>query len=91
MAGRPLRNRGKGSLWYKKCLGAGFRCGICHRVFAFEELTRDHIIPKSIGGSNRPSNIRPLCAPCNGRRGAPNAMRTESPPKRREFLPWWET
>lgn len=32
-------------------------------------LTKDHILPKSLGGSNKPSNLRVLCRPCNLKRG----------------------
>lgn len=35
----------------------------------------DHIIPRSIGGSNRLSNLRGSCLPCNRRRENPR-MRT---------------
>ncbi len=32
-------------------------------------LTIDHILPKSKGGSNKLSNLRPMCSLCNSKRG----------------------
>jgi 5-methylcytosine-specific restriction endonuclease McrA len=32
-------------------------------------MTRDHIIPRSLGGSNDNANLRVGCSPCNGARG----------------------
>jgi hypothetical protein len=32
-------------------------------------MTRDHIIPKSYGGSDSVKNLRPACDTCNGQRG----------------------
>ncbi|MGI8462580.1 MAG: HNH endonuclease [Solirubrobacterales bacterium] len=32
--------------------------------------TVDHVIPVSKGGNDAPSNLRPMCAACNGRKGA---------------------
>ena len=29
----------------------------------------DHITPIAAGGTDHPSNLRALCAPCNGRKG----------------------
>ncbi len=41
-------------------------------------MTRDHIIPKSLGGMDAVENLRPACEVCNGRRGnevSPEDMR----------------
>jgi hypothetical protein len=32
-------------------------------------MTRDHIIPRSLGGSDAVQNLRPGCEDCNGARG----------------------
>lgn len=32
-------------------------------------FTRDHIIPKSLGGTDDNENLRPACSPCNAKRG----------------------
>lgn len=32
-------------------------------------MTRDHIKPKSLGGSNGLTNSQPMCSPCNGKKG----------------------
>lgn len=32
-------------------------------------MTKDHIVPVSRGGSDDPSNLRTMCAPCNHVRG----------------------
>lgn len=41
---------------------------ICLACGAQENLTADHVIPLSCGGSNDISNIQPLCGPCNSRK-----------------------
>jgi hypothetical protein len=41
------------------------RCRYCHIK---SNLTRDHIIPKSRGGSNERKNIQILCDYCNHRK-----------------------
>ncbi len=43
------------------------KCQLCG---ATQALTRDHIIPVSLGGSDDPMNLQPLCHPCNTAKGA---------------------
>jgi 5-methylcytosine-specific restriction endonuclease McrA len=42
----------------------------CLRCGAHENLSADHVVPLSLGGSNAISNIQPLCVPCNTVKGA---------------------
>jgi hypothetical protein len=42
--------------------------GRCLRCGATEDLTVDHIFPRSIGGTHAPTNLRTLCRPCNSAR-----------------------
>lgn len=42
-----------------KCLGCG----------QFKQLEADHVVPLSVGGSNRIDNIQPLCRSCNAKKG----------------------
>lgn len=44
------------AFWGNRCVGCG----------AEDNLTIDHTIPLSCGGTNWPANIRPLCRRCNG-------------------------
>lgn len=46
----------------------GYRCGYCGHKFHADELTLDHIFPKSKGGSNSWDNLVSCCAPCNRRK-----------------------
>ena len=47
-----------------------FYGGRCLRCGSREQITVDHVVPLSLGGSNAISNIQPLCEACNGLKGA---------------------
>lgn len=46
-----------------------FRCFYCDRQLSRQKKTRDHVIPKSRNGSNRPNNIVDSCRDCNCLKG----------------------
>jgi 5-methylcytosine-specific restriction endonuclease McrA len=47
-------------------------CGICKQGCQLSDASRDHIVPKSHGGSSSQSNLRLAHMECNMRRGAPD-------------------
>ena len=51
---------------YAKCNG---RCGICGSPVNFDDMTVDHIIPLSRGGTNAMDNLRLACRTCNRSKG----------------------
>jgi len=44
-----------------------YKCSYCGRS---GDLTLDHIMPKSRGGSHEPGNLTTACRPCNSSKGA---------------------
>jgi 5-methylcytosine-specific restriction endonuclease McrA len=46
----------------KRC---GNRCTYCGRPLNLRNATRDHIVPKIQGGSNRQENLTAACETCN--------------------------
>jgi 5-methylcytosine-specific restriction endonuclease McrA len=53
--------------WRTLCASYGHRCLCCKRG---RKLTKDHILPVALGGSDDISNIQPLCQSCNSSKGA---------------------
>lgn len=46
-----------------------FTCGYCNQQFKPSKLTRDHIVPKYLGGDDTWSNLISSCKPCNNYKG----------------------
>ena len=44
-------------------------CCYCNKAFLVENLTIEHVVPLSWGGTNDITNIDLACAPCNQQRG----------------------
>lgn len=45
------------------------RCTLCRQPIPLESASRDHVIPKSMGGAWSARNLRLACGPCNLARG----------------------
>jgi 5-methylcytosine-specific restriction endonuclease McrA len=43
----------------------GYKCAYCSHKFKSEDLTYEHIVPRSKGGGTNWKNIVPACWPCN--------------------------
>jgi hypothetical protein len=62
--------------------------GVCLACGVAEDLSVDHIVPLSLGGSNAISNIQPLCETCNSLKGA--TIRDYRPSEARRASAWAE-
>lgn len=47
----------------------GFLCLYCGQQFSQRELTRDHVIPRALGGLDDWENVVSACLSCNQRKG----------------------
>ncbi|MGD9732766.1 MAG: HNH endonuclease [Desulfamplus sp.] len=57
---RELRN----SQWWKRKRSQGI-CHYCGESFPPKELTMDHVVPISRGGTSSKNNVVPCCKECN--------------------------
>lgn len=55
--------------WYAMRDFFEFTCAKCLGARGFVNISKDHIIPVSCGGSDGLENIQPLCAGCNTGKG----------------------
>jgi len=69
----------------------GFRCQYCGACRPTEDLTFDHVTPRSRGGRTTWENIVACCVPCNARKAnrtpAEAGMRLPARPKKPRFVP----
>ncbi len=63
----------------------GFKCAYCGRET--EQLTVDHIIPKSKGGKSTFDNCVAACRPCNNRKGDKTCSEARMYPKVKAYTP----
>lgn len=70
MAKRPAFTR------FNVFLRDSFTCQYCGDVFSTENLTFDHVIPRSRGGTSLWNNVVTACSPCNLTKG--NRLPNES-------------
>lgn len=47
----------------------GHRCRYCERELSGDEITFDHVMPRSRGGGDKPENLVVCCVSCNSRKG----------------------
>jgi 5-methylcytosine-specific restriction endonuclease McrA len=68
-----------------------YRCQYCGDKFPSEELTYDHVVPKSRGGKTEWANIVTCCVSCNRKKGgktpAEARMKLIRKPERPTWLP----
>jgi 5-methylcytosine-specific restriction endonuclease McrA len=68
-----------------------FTCQLCGQKFMAEDLTFDHVIPRSKGGRTTWENIVTACVGCNSKKAdrtlAEAGMRLLSKPKKPTYLP----
>ena len=64
-----------------------FTCQYCEEEFSAQELTFDHVIPKSRGGKSKWENIVAACSPCNLRKGGRTIQESTMRPYRKPCEP----
>jgi 5-methylcytosine-specific restriction endonuclease McrA len=64
-----------------------FTCQYCGQHASAEDLTFDHVIPKSMGGLTMWENVVAACEPCNLRKGGALPRACGMHPRTRPFAP----
>ena len=71
--GSPTQ-RGYDSAWYRVVRAAINEQPWCANCMATHDLTGDHLVPLSLGGTSTPDNVVVLCRRCNSAKGARYAV-----------------
>ena len=81
MARRPAFTR------FNVFLRDRFTCQYCGAARPVEDLTFDHVVPRSRGGQTVWTNVVAACAPCNLRKGHRLPERAQVHPLRKPYQP----
>jgi 5-methylcytosine-specific restriction endonuclease McrA len=65
------------------------QCQYCGRKLSSEELTYDHVIPRSLGGRTEWTNIVTCCMECNRKKGGKTPHQAEMQLLREPHKPEW--
>ena len=66
-----------------------YKCQYCGKKYASEELTYDHVIPKSRGGKTEWTNIVTCCVECNRKKGGRTPEEAGMKLIRKPLKPTW--
>lgn len=61
------------------------KCNGCRTHFPFQNMTKDHVVPKSLGGADTNDNLQLLCNFCNSLKGDRTMEYLHAELKRREL------
>ena len=64
-----LSDKGSTAAWRKLRQSIIQRDKCCQRCGTEERLSVDHIVPRTLGGDDNPSNLQVLCSSCNSSKG----------------------
>lgn len=67
-----------------------FTCQYCHKQPGTEELTIDHVIPRSQGGTSTWENCVLACIACNARKADRTPVQAHMPLKKLPVRPAWK-
>lgn len=59
----------------------GHACQYCGRKMTLDQLTFDHVVPRSKGGKTNFENIVSACVPCNAKKANKNHMKPMTAPR----------
>lgn len=70
---------------YNVYLRDDFTCQYCNQRFSEDELTKEHVHPKKLGGKSNWENIVAACQPCNQRKSHYLEMKPRVKPRRPSY------